>query len=125
VDLKRYKVSQVKGDHYAGEWPRARFRKNGIRYDPSDKTRSDIYRDVLPMFTSGELELLQHPVLKTQLVNLERRVSRAGKDSIDHPPGGHDDVANSVSGVCVMLAGKASMNIMPILIPKEPMRYGA
>ena len=32
-------------------------------------------------------------------VGLERRVARSGKDSIDHGPGGHDDVANSVAGV--------------------------
>ena len=29
----------------------------------------------------------------------ERRVSRAGKDSIDHAPHGHDDLANAVAGV--------------------------
>ena len=123
ADLKRYRVQKVKGDHYAGEWPRARFRKNGIRYDPSDKTKSDIYRDVLPMFTSGEIELLQHPVLKTQLTNLERRVSRAGKDSIDHAPGGHDDVANSVCGVCVMLGGRVAINVVPISVTKEALRF--
>ena len=29
------------------------------------------------------------------------RTSRAGRDSIDHPPRGHDDVANAVAGVIV------------------------
>lgn len=33
-----------------------------------------------------------------QLVGLERRTARGGRDSIDHPPGGHDDVANAVAG---------------------------
>jgi hypothetical protein len=37
---------------------------------------------------------------------LERRVARSGKDSIDHPPGGHDDVANACAGVLVAVAGQ-------------------
>jgi hypothetical protein len=37
------------------------------------------------------------------LVGLERRVSRQGKDSIDHAPGGHDDAANAVAGLLVNL----------------------
>jgi hypothetical protein len=36
------------------------------------------------------------------LVALERRTARSGRDSIDHPPGGRDDVANAVAGALVM-----------------------
>ena len=38
--------------------------------------------------------------LVNQLCNLERRVSRAGKDSISHPDGDtyHDDLANACAG---------------------------
>ena len=38
--------------------------------------------------------LPKHDRLASQIVGLERRVSRAGKDSIDHAPHGHDDLAN-------------------------------
>jgi hypothetical protein len=31
---------------------------------------------------------------------LERRVARSGRDSIDHAPGAHDDLANCVAGLC-------------------------
>ena len=31
-------------------------------------------------------------------VNLERTVSRGGRDTITHPPNGHDDLANAVAG---------------------------
>jgi hypothetical protein len=34
-----------------------------------------------------------------QLCGLERRVARSGRDSIDHAPGAHDDVANCVAGL--------------------------
>jgi hypothetical protein len=35
------------------------------------------------------------------LTSLERRTARGGKDSIDHPPRQHDDIANAVAGVAV------------------------
>ena len=46
-------------------------------------------------------ELLDHPRLVSQLCGLERRTARSGKDSIDHAPGGHDDVANAAAGALV------------------------
>lgn len=96
--LKVYKVTTVVGDRYAGEWPREKFREHGIVYRVAEKTRSDLYRDLLPLLTARTAELLDDPTLKRQLCRLERRTSRAGKDSIDHPPGSHDDVANAVAG---------------------------
>ncbi len=101
-DLKRYGVSSVWGDKYAGEWPRERFRLHGITYKPSDKTKSDLYAGLLPLLTSQRATLLQHDVLRHQLKSLERRHSRHGKDTIDHPPRGRDDVANAVAGALVL-----------------------
>src|SRR5262249_4903704 len=40
--------------------------------------------------------------LLTQLVGLERRTARGGRDSIDHPPGAHDDLANAVAGLAAV-----------------------
>jgi len=42
--------------------------------------------------------LLDLPRLAAQLCSLERRTSRGGRDSIDHPPGGHNDIANAPTG---------------------------
>jgi hypothetical protein len=39
-----------------------------------------------------------------QLVSLERRTARGGNDSIDHPRGAHDDIANACAGAVVMCA---------------------
>jgi hypothetical protein len=100
--LKAYGIRKVTGDRYGGEWPGERFRANGIEYVPSEKSKSDIYRDLLPLLNSRETELLDLPRLATQLVGLERRTARSGKDSIDHSPGGHDDVANAVSGALLL-----------------------
>ena len=40
--------------------------------------------------------------LISQLHGLERRTARGGKDSIDHGPGAHDDIANAVAGAIVL-----------------------
>jgi hypothetical protein len=101
--LKTYHVSTVRGDRYAGEWPRERFRVHGIAYEVADKSKSDIYRDFLPIANSKLVDLLDHKRLFGQLVSLERRTARGGRDSIDHPPGAHDDVANAVAGVVVQV----------------------
>jgi hypothetical protein len=100
--LKRYRISTVIGDRYAGEWPVEAFRKHGIHYDPSEKNRSEIYLDFLPMLNSGGCELLDSDRLVAQFVNLERRTSRSGKDTVDHGGGMRDDLCNSVAGVLVL-----------------------
>jgi hypothetical protein len=46
--------------------------------------------------------LLDDARLLTQLVGLERRTARGGRDSIDHTPGAHDDLANAVAGLAAV-----------------------
>ena len=96
--LKTYRIARVVGDRYAGEFPRELFRKAGIHYACADKTKSDLFRDLLPMFNSGSICLPRSDRLTNQLTGLERRTARSGKDSIDHCAGGHDDLANAVAG---------------------------
>jgi hypothetical protein len=99
--LKRYRVREVTGDRYAGEWPRDRFRAHGIEYRTAKKTKSDLYREFVAPLNAGRVELLDHKILRAQLEGLERRVSRGGRDSIDHAPGARDDVANAAAGALV------------------------
>jgi hypothetical protein len=102
VLLKRYGISRITGDRYAGEWPRERFRERGISYEPAARPKSDLYRDLLPLINSRKIELLDDARLLIQLVGLERRTARGGRDSIDHAPGAHDDVANAVAGLAAL-----------------------
>ncbi len=102
--LKAYRVSRVKGDRYAGEWPRERFQVHGIRYQVALKAKSDLYKELLPIVNGGRVKLLDHPRLFTQLCGLERKTARGGRDSIDHGPGGHDDLANATAGALVEAA---------------------
>jgi hypothetical protein len=107
--LKTYGIATVQGDKFAGEWPVEQFRKYGVRYEQSAAPKSDLYRDLLPILNSGKVELLDHARLVAQLCQLERRTARSGKDSIDHSPGGHDDVCNAVAGAVLLAAGKVSI----------------
>ena len=106
--LKTYGIRTVYGDRYAGEWPRERFQRHGITYRVSDKIKSDIYQDFLPLINSGQVELLDNGKLLEQLINLERRTGRSGKDTIDHPPRGHDDLCNAACGALVYVGVKRS-----------------
>lgn len=102
--LQQYRIYTVTGDRYAGEWPRERFAIHGISYVPSERTRSDLYRELLPLVNAGQVELLDLPRLAAQFIGLERHVARSGKDTIDHAPGGHDDMANAAAGALVAAA---------------------
>jgi hypothetical protein len=101
--LKSYKISTVYGDRYAGEWPPEQFSRNGILYEPSEWNKSELYLSFLPMLNSRTVALLNNDRLQRQLLSLERRSGRGGRDIIDHPRGGRDDLANAVAGVCVMV----------------------
>jgi hypothetical protein len=103
--LQRYRISKVVGDHYGGEFVKEPFRKHGIVYEISKKAKSDLFRDLAPLINSGRVVLPRHDRLIAQIVGLERRVSRAGRDSIDHAPGGHDDIANAVAGAAGAISG--------------------
>src|SRR5262249_49359805 len=93
-------IAQVFGDRYAGEWPREQFRHYGVNYEPADKTKSDLYIDLLPLLNSRNIDLLDNERLISQITGLERKTARSGKDSIDHSPGGQDDLAKRRSRCC-------------------------
>jgi hypothetical protein len=84
--LRAYGVRMVRGDRYAAEWVTQAFKKVRIEYRPADLSKSEIYRDFLPRLNSGEVDLLDNARLISQLLSLERRTARGGRDSIDHPP---------------------------------------
>jgi hypothetical protein len=102
--LRSYRCTLVYGDRYGGEWPREVFRRHRINYEAADRPKSDLYRDLLPLLNAGGVDLLDNDRMVTQLVSLERHTARGGRDSIDHPRGTHDDVANAVAGAVTVAA---------------------
>ena len=99
--LKQYRCFSVVGDRYAGEWVVEAFRKHGITYQPSELSKNELYLEAEPLFATGAVRLLDLRVLQTELLQLERRTGRSGRDSVDHPPSGHDDFANAACGALV------------------------
>jgi hypothetical protein len=111
--FKTYGIRKITGDKYALNWPVEQFRKHDIVYEQSAAPKSDLYVSILPSINSRMVSLLDHPRLINQLVDLERRTSRSGKDSVDHPARQHDDLANAVAGALVASAAR-----------KQGLRYG-
>ncbi len=101
--LRSYSCARVVGDRYGAGFCEDEFRRNGITYEPSEKNRSELYLEMLSFVNSGRVELPDRADLMRELRGLERRTSSAGRDRIDHVPGAHDDLANSVAGVLYLL----------------------
>ena len=99
--LQEYHLSEVTGDHYAAGFNTSMFNAAGITYRNSDRNRSDIYQDCLPLFNSGRVRLLDNRRLVSQFAALERKTSTMGRDVINHPQGGHDDLCNAAAGALV------------------------
>jgi hypothetical protein len=97
--LKSYNIHRCMGDKFANVWPIEQFAKFNIRYEQSALPKSELYQSLLPLINSRRIDLLDHPKLINQLVGLERHTARGGRDSIDHMPGGHDDICNAVAGL--------------------------
>lgn len=105
-ETKRYGIRRVIGDNYSADFCARAFESNGLRYIKSEKPKAALYAELLPRLCSREIELLDNPHLVNQLASLERRTRSGGRDIIDHPPGGHDDLANVVAGVVDSLTSK-------------------
>jgi hypothetical protein len=106
--LRAYRCTSVYGDRYAGEWPREQFRRCGVLYELAEFNKSELYQRLLPLINSRGVDLLDNSRLVRELVGLERRTARGGRDNIDHVRGAHDDVANAVAGAVQLAATKAT-----------------
>jgi len=98
--LKAYRMDKVTGDRYAAAWVESAFEKAGIRYEPCERAKSDLYLNFEGFVNTGMIEIPSDKKLINELVSLERRRGKSGKDSIDHPIRGSDDRANAVAGLC-------------------------
>jgi hypothetical protein len=97
--MKSFGVTTCRSDRYSLGWTAERFRQNGITLEYSPKSRSDLYREFIPLVLSKQCEILDNKKLRNQLLSLERRISKTGHETIDSP--GHEDSANSVAASLV------------------------
>jgi hypothetical protein len=55
------------------------------------------------VINTGQILIPKNKDLINELLNLERKTGRSGRDSVDHPPKGSDDLANAVAGCAYLL----------------------
>ena len=102
--LGDYRIKTVYGDNFGGEWCKEPFRLRGVNYEKSKYSKSELYQSLLPLINSRGVDLLDNTRLVRELVGLERRTARGGRDTIDHARGGHDDTVNAVAGAVQLAA---------------------
>ena len=107
--LKRYRMHETCGDRYAPGFVNEGFRFNQIHYRPSERDRSAIYLELLPLVNAQHVLLLDRPDLLRELRALERRRGTGGRDRVDHRSGSHDDLANAAAGCLALLAAQEAM----------------
>lgn len=103
-ELRRFGITRVEGDKYGAEFVTRAFQSERIQYRNADKSRSELYIELLPRLNGHAIELIDNELLVNQLSLLERRTRVGGRDIVDHPPNGHDDLANVIAGVSFMFA---------------------
>jgi hypothetical protein len=101
---KQYRITALHGDNYSASWVETAFKDAGLRYIVSDKPKSQLYLESLPLFTRQAISLPDHPQLLRELRLLERQTHRSGKDTVDHGRRGSDDFANAVCGCATFAA---------------------
>jgi len=97
--LKQWGISETVADAYAAGWPISSFAKHGITLTHASLNKSEIYVNVVPLFTSARVRLLNIQRMVDQLCGLKRKVGQGGREIVDHPRNAHDDLANSVCGL--------------------------
>jgi hypothetical protein len=103
---RQYRVYEITQDRHAIGWIAADLEPHEITVNASDKTKSQIYEHFAILMNKNEIELLDNPRLKSQVVGLQRILKSGGIVKIDHYRGGHDDCINAVAGALVLTAQK-------------------
>lgn len=96
--LRKFGIRRVVGDNYSAQFAADAFKSQGFYYEKSKLNKSALYLELIPTICSNAIELLDEETSIKQLAALERKTHLGGKDKVDHPQGGRDDVANVIAG---------------------------
>jgi hypothetical protein len=107
---KQYRIGSVTGDRYGKQWVQQAWRELLGTYNEASLYAWQLYLEVLAPFNRGLVELPEHLPLLREFKSLQRVASRTGKESVEHPRGSHDDLANAVAG-CLQLLSKVEQKI--------------
>jgi hypothetical protein len=100
---KRYGISEVEGDKFAGGFHADEWQRHGIRFKPCERTTSENYLHALPLLLSGRARLLDNATLRAQFAGLERKATATGHEIVTHAQisSAHDDLATAAAGALV------------------------
>jgi hypothetical protein len=101
---RQYRISSVTGDRYAKLWVQQAWRDLLGGYVESPLYAWELYLEALAPFNRGLVELPPDLALVREFKSLQRVAGRSGKESVEHPRGCHDDMANSVVGSLRLLS---------------------
>jgi len=105
---------------------RRREPRNGAGPLTASRTKG---MEFLPALTSGQVELLDVERMKQQFAGLQRRTSGAGRESVDHAIGAHDDLSNAAAGaLCKVSITLHDRRCSPTVTEREyfwPLRHQA
>jgi hypothetical protein len=103
VLCKKYGISELEGDRFAGGFHIDEWQRHGIRFKPCERTTSENYLQVLPLLLSGRVRLIDSAILRNQFAGLERKMTAAGHESVSHMQvaSAHDDLATAAAGALV------------------------
>jgi hypothetical protein len=123
--LRLYGIRTITGDRYSAGWNADEWSRAGIKYEPSELTKSELYLAALPMLLSGQVRLLDSEPLRRQFSSLERRVHSTGRESVDDngSASANDDLSNATAGALIQAATRrAPLIITPEIIAKSMIR---
>lgn len=104
VILKEYGIRRVKSDRYAGAWPVSAYAKHGLVVEPNDQTASELLLELGALMRMGRVVLPKSDRLLLQLTQLERKVRSGGRDVVEAPAGGYDDLACALASAVIEAA---------------------
>ena len=104
--LKEYKIDEVTGDKFSGDFASNIWEKFGISYKKSAKTKAELYLESESAFNTERVELPNKKLAAMQFKMLVRKTRSGGRDSVDTPSGEPEDESNVISGVIVAVQGK-------------------
>jgi hypothetical protein len=107
--MNGYRTRVATGDNYLAQISPQAFALHGITYQPSELSKSQIFAQILPLFSADMIQLLDVKSLHGEFRRLERR-PRSGSigDMIEVPRHGFDDQCNAASGSLLLAANTAT-----------------
>ena len=91
-------VTTLYGDRASFAWVELECRALGLAYQPIASTTSQNFLTLLALLNSGKVSLPPHDGLIRQLAGLQRKITPAGTEVVEHAGGHHDDLAAAVAG---------------------------